>query len=508
MNSSQLLERNARKYPKTEAVIGMGKRYTYKELDQLVNRFAHGLKLLGIGRGDKAVLYMPNVPEFVIVYFAVQRLGAIIVPINAKMTLSEVEYVLENSDAKAFIAHDLLFESVKNLDSNLVLIKTGAPLDDKWISFETVLNDNDSSIECNLPDSSESTILYTSGTTGKPKGVLFSYKNILTVAQMICVEMEIKPESRLLIMMPLSHSAPLHLFFMAGLIVGATSVLTPTFTPDLLIETVEQEKTTHFFGAPVVYLLTAKNPKMETADLSSMKWWIYGSAPLSQPEVEFVQEKFKSDNFICVYGLTEAGPNGTLLSASEHKTKAGSIGKRAALHAEFRIVNPNGEDVQQGEVGEILLRGEGNMLGYYNNIEATAETFIGDWLKTGDLAKIDEDGYIWVVDRKKDLIISGGVNIYPKEVEEVLITHSAINEVAVVGVPHPEWGETVKAYFAASEVFNLEEVKQFAQEQLAQYKVPRLYEQVEALPRNASGKILKQPLREGEVNGLTAKVGN
>lgn len=506
MNSSQLLERNARKYPKTEAVIGMGKRYTYKELDQLVNRFAHGLKHLGIGQGDKAVLYMPNVPEFAIAYFAVQRLGAIIVPINAKMTLSEVEYVLENSDANAFIAHDLLFESVKNLDSNLVLIKTGAALGDNWICFETVLDDNDSPIECNLLDTSESTILYTSGTTGKPKGVLFSYRNILTVAQMICVEMEIKPESRLLIMMPLSHSAPLHLFFMAGLIVGATSILTPTFTPDLLIDTVEQEKTTHFFGAPVVYLLTAKNPKMETADLSSMKWWIYGSAPLSQQEVEFVQKKFKSDNFICVYGLTEAGPSGTLLSASEHKTKAGSIGKRAALHTEFRIVNLDGEDAVQGEVGEILLRGEGNMLGYYNNKEATNEAFIGDWLKTGDLAKVDEDGYIWVVDRKKDLIISGGVNIYPKEIEEVLITHPEIHEVAVVGVPHPEWGETVKAYFAASEVLNPEEVKQFAKEQLASYKVPRLYEQVEALPRNASGKILKQPLREGESNGIATTV--
>ena len=305
-----------------------------RNLISLVNRFAHGLKLLGIGQGDKAVLYMPNVPEFAIAYFAVQRLGAIIVPINAKMTLSEVEYVLENSDAKAFIAHDLLFESVKKLDSDLVLIKTGAALENsgsvlKQYSMTMIPQSN-----AIYPNSSESTILYTSGTTGKPKGVLFSYKNILTVAQMICVEMEIKPESRLLIMMPLSHSAPLHLFFMAGIIVGATSVLTPTFTPDLLIDTVEQEKTTHFFGAPVVYLLTAKNPKMETADLSSMKWWIYGGAPLSQPEVEFVQEKFKSDNLVCVYGLTEAGPNGTLLSASEHKTKAGSIGKRAALHAE------------------------------------------------------------------------------------------------------------------------------------------------------------------------------
>lgn len=495
MNSSQLLARNARKYPATEAVVGMGKRYTYETLDQLVNRFAHGLKKNNIKEGDKVVLYMPNVPEFAIVYFAVQRLGAIIVPINARMTLVEVEYVLENSDAKVFVAHDLLFEGVQKLEGNLLLIKTGEAVEG-WTSFDSVLVEEYTPIECNLPESAESTILYTSGTTGKPKGVLFSYKNILTVAQMICIEMEVKPESRLLLMMPLSHSAPLHLLFMAGIIVGATAVLTPTFTPELFLETVEQEKTTHFFGAPVAYLLTAKHPKMEQTDISSMKWWIYGGAPLSKPEVEFVQEKFKTDNLVCVYGLTEAGPNGTLLTVSEHEKKAGSIGKRAALHAEIMIADEQGNAVETGEVGEILLRGEGNMIGYYKNEQATKGTFIGDWLKTGDLARMDEDGFIWVVDRKKDMIISGGVNIYPKEVEDVLVTYPAIHEVAVIGVPHPEWGETVKVYFAASEVLDVEEVKEFAKGKLAEYKVPRLYEQVDVLPRNASGKILKQSLRE------------
>lgn len=502
MNSSELLARNARKYPETEAVVGMGKRYTYAQLDQFVNQFAHGLLQEGIKEGNKVVLYMPNVPEFAIAYYAVQRIGAIIVPINAKMTSSEVEYVLENSEASVLIAHELLFKAVENLEVDLLLIKTGEPVKG-WTDFNTILVEEATPIECKLPESAESTILYTSGTTGKPKGVLFSYRNILTVAQMICIEMEIKPESRLLVIMPLSHSAPLHLFFMAGMVVGATAVLTPTFTPELFLETVEQEKTTHFFGAPVAYLLTAKHPKLTDTDLSSMKWWIYGGAPLSKPEVQFIQQQFKTDNLVCVYGLTEAGPNGTVLTGSEHLTKAGSIGKRAALHAEVKIVDAEGEPVKVGEVGEILLRGEGNMLGYYNNEEATQAAFMGEWLKTGDLAQVDEDGFMWVVDRKKDVIISGGVNIYPKEVEDVLVTHPAINEVAVVGVPHPEWGETVKSYFAASEQLDLEEVKQFAVEKLAQFKVPRIYEQVDALPRNASGKILKQPLRERENHGVT-----
>lgn len=496
MNISCLLERNARKYPQAEAVVGMGQRLSFTELDRLANAAAHGLKEAGIGKGDKIVLFMPNVPEFVVAYFAAQRIDAVIVPINAKLTQKEVEYILGHSDAKAFIAHELLFEAVKGLQSDILLIKTGDAVEG-WKSFnEFTGNASTEVLSSAATDDDPSTILYTSGTTGQPKGVLFSHRNVLTVAGMICVEMEMKPESRLLHMMPLSHSAPLHLFLAAGMVVGAKHVLVPTFTPELLLDTVEKERTTHFFGAPVAYLMTAKHPEVGERDLSSMKWWIYGSAPLSAGEVKFVQEAFKTDNLVCVYGLTEAGPSGTLMTGPEHAEKAGSIGKRAALHTELRIVDDAGEDAAPGQVGEILLRGEGNMLGYYKNEEATKATFTGDWLKTGDLAKFDEDGFIWIVDRKKDLIISGGTNIYPKEIEEVLVSHPDISEVAVIGVPHAEWGETVKAYFAASRELDAEEIRAFASEQLASFKVPKLFEQVEALPRNASGKILKQPLRE------------
>lgn len=496
MNISGLLERNARKFPQAEALVGMGQRMTFTELDHLANSAAQGLKNNGITKGDKVVLFMPNVPDFVVAYFAAQRINAVIVPINAKLTQKEVEYILDHSDAKAFIAHDLLFEAVKNLKSDLLLIKTGAAVEG-WQTFADFTETPTAQpLVSDAKEDDASTILYTSGTTGQPKGVLFSHRNILTVAGMICVEMEMKPESRLLHMMPLSHSAPLHLFLAAGMIVGAKHVLVPTFTPDLLLDTVEKERTTHFFGAPVAYLMTAKHPDIGNRDLSSMKWWIYGSAPLSAPEVKFVQQALKTDNLVCVYGLTEAGPSGTLMTGPEHAEKAGSIGKRAALHTELRIVDDAGKDVEPGEVGEILLRGEGNMLGYYKNEEATKAAFSGDWLKTDDLAKFDDEGFIWIVDRKKDLIISGGVNIYPKEVEEVLLSHPDIHETAVIGVPHAEWGETVKAYFAAARELNAEEIKMFAAERLASFKIPKLFEQVEALPRNASGKILKQPLRE------------
>ncbi|MBO1002867.1 class I adenylate-forming enzyme family protein [Pseudogracilibacillus auburnensis] len=500
MNSSLLLTRNARKYPEAEAVICMGRRVSYEELDQSVNRLASSLRENGVGARDRVILFLPNVLEFIISYFAVQRISAIVVPISAKLTLEEVKYIVDHSNASVIIAHDLLFDTVKELQKPDLKIKTGNELSG-WLSFENLLDmGSDRAIHCDLTEDDESSILYTSGTTGKPKGVLFSYRNILTVAQMICVEMEMKPDSRVLLMMPLSHSAPLHLFLMGGMVVGATLVLTPTFTPDLFIDTVEKEKTTHFFGAPVAYLLTAKQPRLQEADLSSMKWWIYGGAALSAPEVHMIQQAFHSNDFVCVYGLTEAGPSGSLLLKGEHDSKRGSIGKRAPLHTEIRIVDDTGTDVAIDEVGEIILRGEGNMLGYYKNETATEEAFIDDWLKTGDLARQDEDGYIWVVDRKDDLIISGGVNIYPKEIEEMMLQFSSLQEVAVIGVPHEEWGETVKAIFSATEEVDEDELRTFLQQSLAKNKIPRIFQQIEALPRNAAGKVLKHQLRENYSN--------
>lgn len=499
MNSSNLLARNARKYPQHEAVICHGRRVTYRDLDEQVTRFSHALLEQGVKQGDKVIIFMPNVVEFVVSYFAIQRIGAIVVPVNAKFTLQEVEYVAQHAEAKAIVAHEAIFAAVEQITMP-IKIKTGQE-QVGWLQYEAMLqNASAVTIDCQLCEDDASTILYTSGTTGKPKGVLFSYRNILTVAQMIAVEMEVKPESRILLMMPLTHSAPLHLFLMAGVLVGSTNVLTPTFTPDLLIDSIEQERTTHFFGAPVAYLLTAQMPRLQTADLASMKWWVYGGAPLSQNEIRFIQQAFRTEQLTCVYGLTEAGPSGSLLFGEEHAAKAGSIGRRAPLGTELRIMNDNGEDVGVGEIGEIALFGEGNMLGYYKDEMATNAAFINGWLKTGDLARMDEDGFIWIVDRKKDVIISGGVNIYPKEIEDCLLSYEGIFEVAVIGVPHPQWGETVKAVYAAKHDIDEKALKAYLEKHLAKYKVPRIFEKVEALPRNASGKILKQSLKGQEVN--------
>ncbi|MFE4202194.1 class I adenylate-forming enzyme family protein [Aneurinibacillus aneurinilyticus] len=498
MNISELLARNARKYPNHEAIVDGANRITYQAFDRNVHALASGLRELGVMQGDKVVLFMPNTKEFLYTYVAVLRLGAVIVPVNARLAGTEIGSILDHSDAKAIVVHHSLFSTVESLGlpTKILSIKTGEAAAG-WFLLETLVSRPVlEEIVCEMREDDEATILYTSGTTGHPKGVVFTYRSILTVAIMMCIEMTMKPESRILHMMPLSHSAPLHLFFVSGMYVGATHVLSATFTPELLLEMTTTEKITHFFGAPVAYLFTAKHPRIAEYDMSAVEYWIYGGAPLSPQEVKTIHQAFGARNLVCVYGLTEAGPSGTLLKAEEHANKAGSIGSRAALNCELRIVDAQGRDVAMGEIGEIILYGEGTMKGYYKDEPLTAAAIRDGWLYTGDMARFDEDGYVWIVNRKKDMIISGGVNVFPKEIEDALLTHPAIAEVAVVGVPHPEWGETVKAFIVlAAEVQDIkQECRRFLKGKLANYKIPKLYEVLPQLPRNTTGKILKNVL--------------
>jgi len=327
-----------------------------------------------------------------------------------------------------------------------VSAKQGWCLFEDWLEQQSFSFSSVSTIE-----DAFTTLLYTSGTTGKPKGVVLSNRNILSVAQMISIEMDLGTDATTLLMMPLSHSAPLHLFFLSTMVVGGTAITRKDFHPLEMLKTVESEKVTHFFGAPVAYLFAAKLLEKETFDLSSMKRWVYGGAPLGAKEVAFVKKQFQTDQLTAVYGLTEGGPSGTLLRPEEHDEKAGSIGKYACLYTELTIIDEAGEVAANHEVGEIAIKGLGVMDRYYGKEQATKDVFINGWLRTGDLGRRDEDGYLWVVDRKKDVIVSGGVNIFPFEVEQALLDYPSFEEVAVVGVPHPEWGETVKVFYVAKE---------------------------------------------------------
>lgn len=493
-NISHLVARNARKYLHEDAVVTPEDRYSWGELNIEVNQFAHYLRHEhGVESGDRVALVLPNSYAFILSYFAVLRLGAVVVPVNVRLATPELEYILDDSEAKVVITCSLTDEAVKPLTQNGV---QGLWLDDPVTMLSGL---SQAPVACECDEFSLCCILYTSGTTGRPKGVLFNHKALLGVATMFAVEMEYKPESRLLSMMPYTHSAPLNLQLVAGTLVGCTHVVAPTFEPELMLNLVEQERTTHFFGAPVAYLLTAQHPDIKNRDLSSMRYWVYGGGPMSQTQAERVQAAFGSDQFYCVYGLTEAGPTGTLLMPEEHTDKAGSIGRRAALNTEVRLMNEDGYEVRVGEPGEIEITGEGLMVGYWNNLEATAEALTEDgWLRTGDIAVKDEDGYLWVKDRKKDIIISGGVNVYPREVEDALSQHEAVAEAAVIGVPNEEWGESVQAYVILQQELEQPEeaLRAFLTKQIADYKVPRQFKVMAELPRNANGKVLKHKLRE------------
>lgn len=492
MHIAELLALNARKYPDAEAIITPSSRHSWSQLHQDALRLAGYLHANhGVQPGERVALFMPNGYPWVLGYFAVISLGAVIVPINARLTSHELEYIIDHCGARLLLSTDGQKTALSSSQAE---------------RCPTLLLDDPQSLLSQQPDGfhppaiqpdDPCTVLYTSGTTGKPKGVLFNHQNLLTVATCTAVEMGVRHESRLLHMMPLTHSAPVHVFLLGGTLTGASHVILSEFRPDLLLDYVEREQTTHFFGAPVAYLLTAAQPDVRDRDLSSMQAWVYGGAPLSTEQVRTVREALGSDQLYCVYGLTEAGPSGTLMTPAEHARKAGSIGRRGGWHTEIRLVDEQLRDVLDEVVGEIVIRCEAMMQGYWNNPEATAACLTEDgWLFSGDLAWRDSDGYLWVVGRKKDLIISGGVNIYPREIEALLELHPAVVEVAVIGAPHEQWGETVKACVVLREP--LDDVgsvlRNYLKPQLADYKIPRLYEQYPALPRNANGKIMKHKL--------------
>lgn len=495
MNIPYYLEMYSRKSPDKVFLKTEAEQYTFKEMNDAANKLASSLESEGIKQNDKVIILLQNGFQFVVSYFALLKIGAIVVPTNVKLTVKEVKMIYDDADANAIIMEAERVNEFGGTDVGKV-ISSNSNLGHDLAIDRLIEKGNQYEYETSFNEETVSTILYTSGTTGKPKGVVFQNRSILSVAHMICIEMNVSEHSKTLLMMPLSHSAPLHLFFISALMVGATVVTRKEFHPLELLKTIEAEKITHFFGAPVAYLFAAKIYEKQPFDLSSMEWFVYGGSPMGANEVKYIQKTLKTDRLTCVYGLTEAGPSGSLLFPEEHEEKVGSVGRRASLFTELKIVNEAGEEVAPNEIGEVVLRGLGMMKEYYNNPTETEKSFIKGWLRTGDLGRYDEDGYIWIVDRVKDMIISGGVNIYPFEIEQELMKYEGIEDVAVIGVPHREWGETVKAFYVSEGVIDEEEVKRFLSNRLASHKIPRIYEKIDEIPRNATGKILKHLLRK------------
>lgn len=500
----RVIERNARNYAGRTALRDPvnEQTFTWNQLYQGALALAGRVKSAGAEPKQKIALLSGNKPDFVFGFLAATALECVIVPLNVRLTGREISEILEDSEAAWLLFEDGLRAKITELgDSSTRAVK---------IDLNEILpSPDESSVNAGPggfpakntrnPDSSASgeiaEILYTSGTTGKPKGVALTHEAILSVAKIMAYEAGIYSMDNCLILMPLTHSAPLNLFLWGAFWAGATVTL-GEFTPENLLRYISEQKATHFFGAPVVYQLLSRMPGLEGRDLSSMKTWVYGGASVGEEQIKKWQSALPG-KWMGVYGLTEAGPNGAALRPHEHGPKTGSIGRHGTANTEIRVVREDGTDTRPDEPGEIILRTESLMKGYYGNPEATAETMRDGWLYTGDIARRDADGYIWILDRKKDVIISGGVNIYPKEIEDILNTHPEIADVSVIGIPHPDWGETVLANVMIRSGANLtpHEIQDFCRTKLADYKIPRLVNIVDALPRNASGKILKNVLK-------------
>jgi len=496
----EMLARWARKNPDKEALVFNDKRLTYGRFNERVNRLAHGLLKLGVGRGDKVALIFMNCLEMIEGYFAMAKLGAVAVPMNFRFTKREYQYQIDNADARVLIYGDIFKDTVATIRSQLPKVEhyicVSAGCVEGAIDYETLLREGSSAEPLIMVEDDDPVfIMYTSGTTGKPKGAVITHKNQMMYA--INATINLKQElARTLLVYPLFHSAAM-VTLNFGLFNGETVVILDNPTPENIIAAIQKEKIEAVGLVPALWNWIVNHPQLKEYDLSSLKLGMTGAAPTPLEVKKRIFELFPNMRLAESFGQTETVSTGTMAVHEDFVLKQGTVGK-PRINMEVRIVDAYGNDVPVGHVGEIVYRAPSVMKEYYKNPTATAEAFKGGWFHSGDMVKQDDEGYIYVVDRMKDMIISGGENIYPAEIENVLYDHPKVLEAAVVGIPDPDWGESVKAYIVPKKGQTLteDEVIAFCKENLASYKKPRLVQFVEALPRNTSGKVLKTALRE------------
>ncbi|MCH6266166.1 class I adenylate-forming enzyme family protein [Neobacillus citreus] len=491
---SEQLEEHVKLQPDKVITAYQGREMTYGQLYQQAKNLAGYFQEKGYQKDDIIAVYLPNSDYFVICYYACQLGGFSVMPVNTKLTAPEVEYIFSHSEAKAII-YDVRYEAQLNqisLEQFKDRLAVGgedsllAVLADDKIPFQPVKVDEDDT----------AVVFYTSGTTGKPKGVMLSAGNVRATAQIWSDVMEITAADRMHIVTPLFHCAASHCFTVPTIYKGGTVVIEEAFSPEQTLRTMEKEKVTIFFGVPAIYSILLNTPKMAETDLSRLRLFTYGAAPMPYELVRTVKERYPDVKVQNLYGQTENSPGATTLKDHYALDKVGSVGEPLP-GLEVQVVDEFGEPVPTGEVGEIVVKGPLVMKGYLKNEEATRQALKNGWLYSGDLGRFDQDGLLYIVDRKKDMINRGGENVYPVEVEEVLYQIPEILEAAVVGVPHPIYGEVPKAFVVPKEGRTLTEddVLTYCKTKLAKYKLPVELDFLDTLPRNASGKVLKHVLR-------------
>ena len=465
---------------------------TYAALDGASARVAGLLKAKGVEPGDRVGLMLPNVPYFPAIYYAILRAGAVVVPMNVLLKEREVAYYLDDSGAKLLFAWHGFAEAADAggaaAGSECILVTPG--------EFEQLLGEQDPAEDVVERGSDDTAvILYTSGTTGQPKGAELTHPNLHKNCSMTSVTLgKFSHEDVLLGALPLFHSFGQTCTMNSAVSVGATVTMIPRFDPEKALEILGRDGVTVFQGVPTMYNAMLHANRADSADVSTLRLCMSGGAAIPVELIRAFEEKFDSP-ILEGYGLSETSPVASF-NHPDKERKAGSIGTPIE-GVEMRIRDDDGNDAAQGEVGEIVIRGHNVMKGYWERPEATDEAIDADgWFRSGDLAKVDEDGYFFIVDRKKDLIIRGGYNVYPREVEEILYEHPAVQEAAVVGIPDDSLGEEVAAavVLKEGETLDAQELKAYVKEQVAAYKYPRKVWFLDELPKGPTGKILKREI--------------
>ena len=503
-NWTNQLARHALMQPDATALRFLGHTTTWAELDRRVTALAAALSRRGVGFGDRVLILMLNRTEFIESFLAANKLGAIAVPVNFRMTPPEIAFLVSDCDAKVMIAESVLANvaiAVRDLDPNLaIVIVAGSATEDGVLGYDDLLaEEGEPAPPVDIPNDSPALIMYTSGTTGRPKGAVLTHANLAgqAMTNLFTTGADINNDVGF-IGVPLFHIAGVG-NMITGLLLGLPTVVYPlgAFDPGALLDVLEAEKVTAIFLVPAQWqaVCAAQHANPRELRLRVLSW---GAAPASDSLLRDMSETFPGSQILAAFGQTEMSPVTCMLLAEDAIRKLGSVGKVIPT-VTARVVDDDMNDVEVGQVGEIVYRAPTLMEGYWNNPKATAEAFAGGWFHSGDLVRQDEEGYVWVVDRKKDMIISGGENIYCAEVENALAGHPAILEVAVIGRSDEKWGEVPVAIVALGAVsdqsLSLADLDEFLTERLARYKHPKHLEVVEALPRNPAGKVLKTELR-------------
>jgi fatty-acyl-CoA synthase len=497
---ADLVRRSARRWPTRTALVFGERRWTYEELDDAVSRVAGRLLELGLVKGERVAALGTNSDAYLLLYLGCARAGLVHVPVNYNLVGEELSYIINDARSAALFADPALMPGVEAVGDDLGGLAHRGTLRDGIDDHIDVLA---WALTGEVPDLSARHVadddlvqlLYTSGTTAAPKGAMMTHRAFVHEYVSCVVALDMDAADVPLHPLPLYHSAQMHAFLMPYLMLGATNHVVEKPDPADVLARVERDGITSLFAPPTVWIALSEHPDFATRDLTSLRKAYYGASIMPVPVLQRLREALGGVGFYNAFGQSEIAPLATVLRPEEHDARPDSAG-RPVLFVEIKVVDDEGNDVTAGGTGEVLYRSPQLCTGYWDKPEATEEAFAGGWFHSGDLVRIDEEGFIFVVDRVKDVINTGGVLVASREVEEALYTHPSVAEVAVIGTPHDKWIEAITAVVVTREPASEEELLAHAREHLAGFKLPKSVHFVDELPKNPSGKLLKRELRE------------